>query len=56
MMKLGIDVPDLKKIEKLYKSRDKPLISHDISIFDQKLANFTISGNTYIESIQIYII
>ena len=56
MMKLGIDVPDLKKIEKLYESRDKPLISHDISIIDQKLANFTISRNTYIDSIQIYII
>ena len=38
MMKLG-SIPDLKKIQKIYKSRDKPLHTSDISIFSSEISN-----------------
>ena len=43
MMKLGIVVPHLKKIQKIYKSTDhltQPLSSTDISIFLLEISNF----------------
>ena len=36
MMKLGTVIPYLKKIQKIYESRDTPLSSADISIFHRK--------------------
>ena len=46
MMKLGTVIPYLRKIQKICKSRDRPLISGDVSIFHRKSANFAISRNT----------
>ena len=40
MMKLGIVVPYLKKNKKMYKSRDRPLSSADISIFSAEISKF----------------
>ena len=54
-MKLGTDIPYLKKIQKIYESRDKPLSSADISIFHWRSAKFAISRNTDdIDCILIY--
>ena len=55
MMELGTDIPYLKKIQKIYESRDKPLSSADISIFHWRSAKFAISRNTDdIDCILIY--
>ena len=40
MMKLGTVIPYLKKIQKIYKSRDTPFSSADISIFSPEINNF----------------
>ena len=40
MMKLGTIIPYLKKIQKLYQSRDTPLSSADISIFSREISKF----------------
>ena len=45
MMKLITVAPSLNKIQKVYKLRDTPLSSADISIFLQVLAIFVILGN-----------
>ena len=37
MMKLGTVIPYLKKIQKIYESRDTPLASADISIFSSEI-------------------
>ena len=39
-MKLGTVIPYLKKIQKIFKSRDTPLISVDISIFSPEFSDF----------------
>ena len=46
MIKLSTVTLHLKKIQKMYESREKPFESADISIFYQKLTIFIISGNT----------
>ena len=46
MMKLSTVESYLKNIQKIYKSRDTPLSSADISIFQRESANFAISINT----------
>ena len=38
MMKLGTVIPYLKKIQKIYESRDTPLSSADISIFSMEIS------------------
>ena len=40
MMKLGTVIPYLKKVQKIYKSREHPLISADISIFSPEISKF----------------
>ena len=40
MMKLGTVIPYLKKIQKIYKSRDTPLSPSDISIFSPEIIKF----------------
>ena len=40
MMKLGTVIPYLRKIQKIYKSRDTPLISADVSIFSPEISKF----------------
>ena len=40
MMKLGTVIPYLKKIQKIYESRDTPLSSADISIFSPEISKF----------------
>ena len=55
MMKLGTVIPYLKKIQKIYESRDTPLTSTDISFFHQKPANFNISRNTDTDCILVII-
>ena len=54
MMKLGTVIPYLKKIQKIYESRDTPVTSADISIFHWKSANFVISRNTDIDCILVH--
>ena len=54
MMKLGTVIPYLKKIQKIYESRDTPVTSADISIFHWKSANFVISRNTDKDCILVY--
>ena len=49
MMKLGTVIPYLRKIQKMYKSRDTPL-EH---FFHRKSANFATSRNTHIDWILI---
>ena len=39
-MKLGIVVPYLKKIQKIYESREHPLSSDDISTFLPEISKF----------------
>ena len=54
MMKLGTVIPYLKKISKIFESRDTHTpISAEISIFHRKPANFVISRNTDIDCILI---
>ena len=55
MMKLCTVIPYLKKIQKIYESRDTPLTSTDISFFHQKPANFNISRNTDTDCILVII-
>ena len=43
-MKLGTAIPSLKKIKRHINQLGHPLSSAGISIFDQKLAIFVISG------------
>ena len=40
VMKLGTVIPYLKKIQKIYESRDTPLDSADISIFSPEISKF----------------
>ena len=40
MMKLGTVIPYLKKIQKIYESRDTPLCSADMSIFSPEISKF----------------
>ena len=40
MMTLGTVIPYLRQIQKIYKSRDTPLSSADISIFSQEIRKF----------------
>ena len=40
MMKLGTVIPYLKKIQKIYESRDTPLTFADISIFSPEISTF----------------
>ena len=42
-IKPGTVIPYLRKIQKIYESRDTPLSSADISIFHPKSANFAVS-------------
>ena len=51
MMKLGTILPYIKKIQKIYESRD--LSSADISIFYKKSETFVVSRNT--DCILIYV-
>ena len=52
MMKPGTVIPYLKKIQKIYESRDTPL---DIIIFSLEIrASFAISRNTDIDFISIH--
>ena len=51
MVKLGAVIPYLKKIQRMHKTRDTPLISADISDFSRKSANFAISRNANIDCI-----
>ena len=53
MVKLGTVIPYLKKIKKIYKSRDTPLTSADISIFPLEI-KFVISRNTDIDCILVH--
>ena len=41
MMKLGTVIPYLKKIQKIYESRDTPLSSADISFFSPEISKFS---------------
>ena len=52
-LQLGTIIPYLKKTPKKYESRDAPLDLYDISISHRKSANFTLSENTYIDSILV---
>ena len=54
MIKLGTVIPYLKEIQKLYGSSDTPFNFADISIIYRKPANFAISRNTDIDSIQMH--
>ena len=40
MMKLGTVIPYLKKIQKMYESRDTPFSSGDVSVFSLEISNF----------------
>ena len=40
IMKLSTVIPYLKKIQKIYESRDTPLIFADISIFTREISKF----------------
>ena len=40
MMKLDTVIPYLKKIQKIYESRDTPLPSADISVFSPEISKF----------------
>ena len=40
MMKLGTVIPYLRKIQKIYESRDTPLSSADISIFSLEISKY----------------
>ena len=44
MIKLGTVIPYKKKIEKIYKRRENPLRSADISIFSTEISNFCYIG------------
>ena len=52
-LQLGTIISYLKKTPKKYESRDTPLDLCHISIFHRKSANFTLSENTYIDSILV---
>ena len=51
IMKLDTLIPYLKRIQKIYKSRDASVEFPDISIFYRKSATFVVSKNTDIDSI-----
>ena len=51
MMKLGTDIPYLKKIQKIYESRHTPWLLLISAFFHRKSANFVISRNTDIDYI-----
>ena len=40
MMKLGTVIPYLRKIQKIYESRDTPLSSGDISILSSEISKY----------------
>ena len=54
MMKLGAVMLYLKKIEKMYESRNTLLVLLTSAFFDQKSANFAILKNTDIDYIFIH--
>ena len=54
MMKLGTVIPYLKKIQKIYESRDTPLRLADISIFPPEISKFCYIKNTDIDCILIH--
>ena len=54
MMKLGTVIPYLKKIQRIYESRDTHLSSAGISIFHRKSADFVILRNTDIDCILVH--
>ena len=54
MIKLGTVIPCLKKIQKIYESRDTPSEFCISALFHRKSANFVISRNTDIECILLH--
>ena len=54
MMKTGTVIPYLEKIQKYINHVRHPLSSADISIFNQKSANFVISRNTDTDCISMH--
>ena len=56
MMKLGMVIPYLKKIQKIYESRDtpSPWVLLTSAFFHRKSENFVISRNTDVDCISIH--